>query len=211
MIKTTQNTKVATTFNSSIAPYYRRGIGDISFVAVWDRELSEAEMVDDTISMDSLSELFYGDREASYKGDRFKIGLPTAMSLQADLYIKRNIYLNAFWLQPVKTSKYYLHRASIVAVTPRYETPWFEASLPVSVYDYRYMRIGLSLRFWFLTIGTERLGTYLGMADINGMDFYASLKFNFVKGACKFKGPNKCLNYEFGISEKDRELYRKRR
>ncbi len=160
--------------------------------------------------MGNLSELFYGDREASYKGNRFKIGLPTAMSLQAVLYIKRNIYLNAFWLQPVKTSKYYLHRASVVAVTPRFETPWFEASLPVSVYDYRYMRIGLSLRFWFLTIGTERLGTYLGMADINGMDFYASLKLNFVKGACKFKGPNKCLNYEFGISEKDRKLYRKR-
>ncbi len=161
--------------------------------------------------MGNLSELFYGDREASYKGDKFRIGLPTAVSLQADLYVKRNIYLNAYWIQPVKLSNYYLRRAAVVAVTPRYETPYFEASLPVSVYNYRYMRVGLSLRFWFLTIGTERLGTYLGMADINGLDFYASLKFSFVKGACKFKGPNKCLNYEFGISEKDRELYKKHR
>ncbi len=161
--------------------------------------------------MGNLSELFYGDRDASYRGDNFKIGLPTAVSLQADLYVKRNIFLNAYWIQPVKLYKYSLRRAAVFAITPRYETPLFEASLPVSIYDYQYVRIGLSLRFWFFTIGTERLGTYLGLADINGMDFYGSIKFHLTKGSCKFKGPNKCLNYEFGIPEKDRQLYRKRR
>ena len=159
----------------------------------------------------NISELFYGDREESYRSDNFKLGLPTAVSLQADLYIKRNIFLNAVWVQPVKLYKYSMRRRSLVAITPRYETPWFEVSMPVSLYDYRYTRVGLSMRFYFLTIGTERLGTYLGLSDLNGLDIYASLKFHLVKGACKFKGPNKCLNYEFGITEKDRRLFRKRR
>jgi len=161
--------------------------------------------------MGNLSELFYGDREKSYRGDNFKLGLPTALSLQADLYIKRNVFLNAVWIHPIKLYKYSMRRRSLVAITPRYETPWFEASLPVSLYDYRYVRIGLSVRFYFITIGTERIGTYLGLSDLNGLDVYASIKFHLVKGACKFKGPNKCLNYEFGISDKDRQLYRKRR
>ncbi len=159
----------------------------------------------------NISELFYGNRDESYRGDNFKLGLPTAVSLQADLYIKRNVFLNAVWVHPLKLYKYSMRRRSLVAITPRYETPWFEVSLPVSLYDYQYTRIGLSMRFYFLTIGTERLGTYLGLSNLDGLDIYASLKFHFVKGACKFKGPNKCLNYEFGITEKDRRLFRKRR
>jgi len=161
--------------------------------------------------MHSISKVFYGDPNASYRSDNFKIGLPTAVSFQADLYLKRNIFLNAVWIQPVKLYKYSLRRLAVMAITPRYETPWVEVSLPVSVYDYKYVRVGLSMRFWFLTIGTERLGTYLGMGDINGLDIYASLKFHLVKGACKFKGPNKCLNYEFGISDKDRQLFKSHR
>ena len=50
-----------------------------------------------------------------------------------------------------------------------YETPYFEASLPVSLYDWRYPRVGLSLRYHFLSIDVTDLngngctvnGTYL--------------------------------------------------
>ena len=98
----------------------------------------------------------------------------------------------------------------MLAITPRYETEWLEVSMPVSLYNYKYPRIGLSVRFLYFTVGTERLGTYLGLADINGMDIYASIKFHLKMGGCKFKGPNKCLNYEYGISEEDHKLYRKR-
>jgi len=160
--------------------------------------------------MGNLSEVFYGDRDASYSGNSFKMGLPTAASLQADFYLNKHLYLNAIWIHPLHLYKYSFKRNAMLAITPRYETEWLEVSMPVSLYNYKYPRIGLSVRFLYFTVGTERLGTYLGMADINGMDIYASIKFHLKMGGCKFKGPNKCLNYEYGISEKDHKLYKKR-
>jgi hypothetical protein len=77
-----------------------------------------------------------------------------------------------------------VRRPAQIAVTPRYETDWFEAMLPLSLYEYRLPRIGAAVRLGFLTIGTERLGTLFGVADINGMDVYASVKFNLRKGVC---------------------------
>ncbi len=160
--------------------------------------------------MGDLSNIFYGTSDGSYKGDSFKVGLPTAASLQADFYIVKNIYLNAYWIHPIQLYKYTLRRNAVVAISPRFETKWLEVSVPVSVYNYKYTRVGLAIRFLYFTIGTERLGTYLGMADLNGMDIYGSIKINFTKGGCKFKGPNKCLNYEYGFSDKDHRLYKKR-
>ncbi len=157
-----------------------------------------------------LSNIFYGTRDGSFRGNSFNIGLPTAISLQADFYLIKNLYLNAFWIHPVKLYKYTLKRNAVVAISPRFETKWFEVSVPVSLYNYKYTRVGLAIRFLYFTIGTERLGTYLGMSDLNGMDIYSSIKINFAKGGCKFKGPNKCLNYEYGFSDKDHRLYKKR-
>ncbi|RLD91026.1 MAG: hypothetical protein DRJ09_02320 [Bacteroidetes bacterium] len=158
----------------------------------------------------NLSGVFYGTRDGSFRENNFKVGLPTAASFQGDFYLFKNIYLNTFWIHPIKLYKYSLRRNAVVAISPRFETKWFEVSVPVSLYNYKYPRVGLAVRFLYFTIGTERLGTYLGMADLNGMDIYGSIKINFTKGGCKFKGPNKCLNYEYGISEDDHKLYRKR-
>lgn len=160
--------------------------------------------------MGSLSDVFYGTSDGSFKANSFKVGLPTAASLQVDFYIIKNVYLNAIWIHPIQLYKYTLRRNAVVAVSPRFETKWFEVSVPVSLYNYKYPRIGLAARFLYFTVGTERLGTYLGMADLNGMDIYASIKINFAKGGCKFKGPKKCLNYEYGFSDKDHRLYKKR-
>ncbi len=160
--------------------------------------------------MGNLSGVFYGTGDGSYRGGSFKVGLPTAASFQGDFYLFKNVFLNAFWIHPIQLYQYTLRRNAVVAISPRFETKWFEVSVPVSLYNYKYPRVGLAIRFLYFTVGTERLGTYLGMADLNGMDIYGSIKINFTKGGCKFKGPNKCLNYEYGISEDDHKLYRKR-
>ncbi len=134
--------------------------------------------------MDTLSFQLMGAAGASYAGDNFSIGLPTALSVQFDYHYKRNWYFNAMIIHPVQIWKYSVRRPAQIAVTPRYETDWFEAMLPLSLYEYRLPRIGAAVRLGFLTIGTERLGTLFGVADINGMDVYASVKFNLRKGVC---------------------------
>jgi hypothetical protein len=41
--------------------------------------------------------------------------------------------------------------------------------------------LGASVRIAFITIGTEKLGTFLGFGDTNGMDVYVSFKFGLGK------------------------------
>lgn len=157
-----------------------------------------------------MSELFYGDPAASYQGNSVTIGLPTALSVQFDYHHYKNLYLGVFWIQPIRTNKHSLRRPAQLAVAPRYETKWLEVSLPLTLYEYRYPRVGFSARFGFLTVGTERLGTWLGLADLNGVDIYASIKFNFGKGSCRSRSYSHCANGEYGYSKKQRQTFMKR-
>ena len=160
-----------------------------------------------------LSYVFYGDREASYRKSEFSIGLPLAVSLQFDYHIqkKKSFYIAGYWIQPVRFNLHTIRRPAELAVIPRYETKNLEFSLPLSLYEYKYPRIGFAARFWFLTIGTDRIANYLGLGDIYGIDFYASIKFNFGKGSCRVVEPGACENSEFGYSDKEKAMFRKRK
>lgn len=138
--------------------------------------------------MRDISKVLLGDSDASYQGDSFKMGLPTAMSIQFDYHLNSNFYLGSYWLHPIALEKYFVRRSAQFGLIPRYETDWFGASLPVSLYDYKIPRIGASLRIGPLTLGTERLGVLLGLMDIDGLDFYMSLNFKF-KTKTEFRNP----------------------
>ncbi len=153
--------------------------------------------------MGDISTILYGNPDASLTGTSVKIGLPTALSVQFDYHYVKQFYVGAYWIHPLPLYSNSLRRAPMLAVIPRYETHYLEVSLPVSLYEYQYPRIGLSARFYFFTIGTERLGTYLGMADMNGLDIYASIKLGIGKGSCKnLFGGGACSNANFGNKNK---------
>lgn len=174
----------------------------------------------DTISYDNvnqvvreLSDVFYGDPDASYRGNEFKIGLPMAVSAQFDYHVPgiEAFYIGAIWIQPIRFNMHTLRRPAQLGIVPRYETKNLEFQVPVTLYEYKYPRIGFSARFGFFTIGTEKIGTYLGLSDLNGMDIYASIKFNFGKGTCKIKVANECLNGEYGYTDEEKRGFKKRR
>lgn len=159
----------------------------------------------DTLGFDNLnsflgeiSNTFYGNPNASLTDNKIRIGLPTALSIQADVNLMKNVYLSGFFIHPIRFNLNSLRRPAQLAVTPRFETKYFEVSLPLSVYDYKYPRVGFSMRLYFITVGTERLGTYLGMADMNGMDIYASIKIGINKNSCRKKHGGACSNSDFG-------------
>lgn len=160
----------------------------------------------DTVSFSSvdvltseLSERFYGDPERSLIAEEFNMRLPAAFSMQVDYKHDQNWYLNGTLVLPVLSGKNYLVRPAIIAVTPRYESPFMEFSFPVSLYDFSNLRLGLSARFWFFTIGTDKLGSFFGLSNFTGADIYFSVKLNLRKGWCgfgkKFKG---CYGNEYG-------------
>jgi len=145
----------------------------------------------------------------SLDGNKIKIGLPTAVSIQADYNIYKNFYASGFWIHPLRFNSHTLRRPAQVAIVPRYESKYFEVNLPISVYEYRYPRVGLSARFWFFTIGTERLGTWLGLANLDGLDIYASIKLGFGKGDCRTRFKNACGNNNYKKTKKGRSKINK--
>lgn len=131
-----------------------------------------------------LSRVFYDDEEASYTDNRFRMGLPTALSIQFDYNFMPDWYVNATLIQPIRLLENTITRPAQLTLTPRYETDWFEFGVPIGLYEYRMPRIGVFARIGYFTIGTDRLGTLFGISDMDGMDIYASLKFNLRRGIC---------------------------
>lgn len=183
-------------------PYdYRLGISVVDFGAAsfdnnaqvhtysnvhhyWDR-IDTIGFTTINAALQEVSKRFYGSPTRSLTGNTFSIGLPAALSLQFDYHYLNNWYLNATWVQgiPVPATAT-VRRTPWLAVTPRYETDKFEVNIPVSLYDYRSPRLGLSLRVMGFTLGTDKLGTLLGMGDFYGMDLYISARFSLLKGHC---------------------------
>jgi hypothetical protein len=129
--------------------------------------------------------------------------LPTAISIQGDYRIYPKWYAGAVFIHPVRFGKSFIRRPAQVAVVPRYETPKFEVALPLSLYDYQYPRVGLSIRYYFLTIGSDELLSLLGLTDFTGLDFYIALKLNFGKGNCgRIRRDLPCENDEYGLKRK---------
>lgn len=148
----------------------------------------------------TLSDVFYSDPDASFTASKMKVFLPTAMSFQADYRITRNWYAGAVFIHPLKLGKSYIRRPAQIALIPRYESPMLEFSFPLSLYDYRYPRMGASVRYRFITVGTDDLLAIAGMVNFTGLDFYVGVKFNFRKGFCgRYRRDVPCENEEYGI------------
>ena len=146
--------------------------------------------------LDTLSYQFYGDTTSAYAGDKFTLWLPSALSVQFDYHLRKYWYVNASLIYGFPMSKSAISRPAELSITPRYETRWLEASMPVSLYNWQLVRIGLALRVYCLTIGTDKLGGFFHFNDFTGLDLYFSLKFFFNKGNCRIKGPEHCGNLE---------------
>ena len=70
--------------------------------------------------------------------------------------------------------------------------------MPISLYEFSEPRIGLSVRFYNITIGTDKLGGLFNFSDFYGLDAYFSLRISLPKGRCfKLRQWTPCQNYEY--------------
>lgn len=152
--------------------------------------------------LQDMSTVFYGDPDSSFVNNKVSIGLPTAFSLLIDYHFNNNIYLGFTWIQPLKILKNTIWHPAQLALIPRYEKRYFGISLPVSYFNYYKLRIGMSIRIYTLTIGTDNLGSWFGVNDFTGSDIYFSFKFNLGKGRCLSSRKGACDNQDFGNRRK---------
>lgn len=126
--------------------------------------------------VERASEDILDDPDASQIASSFFMRLPTALSVQADYTVTDAVAVNATVVGGLPSNRAGLERGTMAAITPRYETKWYAASLPVIVENGREVRVGAAVRIGYLTLGSEDLGSILGQSEVNGTDFYAGVK-----------------------------------
>jgi len=141
-----------------------------------------------------VSEITTGSATESLKGNEFRMFLPAGISLQADYSFDEHLFLNATIVQGLRLGKPGIARNNIIAVSPRFEHRWFSVQLPIILHNYNNVRIGLSGRIAFLTIGSDNLTSLIGRSsDFTGTDIYVGLKINpfNTEGADRYSGPGR--------------------
>jgi hypothetical protein len=142
----------------------------------------EFQNIEDLQDFESKLELFsdqvLGDSALSYLDGEFSMWLPTALSVQADYKFAPNLFVNATWVQGIPLGGVGVRRGSLLAVSPRFEHRWFGATLPLSVYNWQDVRVGLAARVAFFTVGTSNLGSIFGQNTFTGTDFFFAVKMN---------------------------------
>lgn len=108
------------------------------------------------------------------------MGLPTAVSLQYDQRIVPHAYVAFAAVQHLAgRNTLRLRRANTLAITPRFETRYFEAALPVVFHEYALARpsVGVMLRFNSLVLGSDHIMPFVSKGDVYAMDLYARVRF----------------------------------
>ncbi len=112
-----------------------------------------------------------------------KYTLPTAVHANVDWNFYKKFYLNLNGDINAKDKKD-LNSSAIantVSLTPRYETKWFSAYLPLNYMDYRGFQAGLGFRVGPLFVGSGSVITNLISDESKGFDIHAGLKIPIYK------------------------------
>ena len=131
----------------------------------------------------SLSQQFNSSSVPQPSASAFTLFLPTAVSVQLDIPVNSMIFLNLSCIQRIAFSRYSLTRANQLAFIPRYETRRFEFALPLSFYEFFRPRLGFSVRYGILTVGSDMPGAFFGFTDTYGADFYFGITWKG-RGRC---------------------------
>lgn len=145
--------------------------------------------------LDVTSEIFYGDPGASLRGNRFRIYLPATISVQIDYHLTEWWFLNSTLIIPAIYKSPMIERPVVLTFTPRFESRFLEINIPMVLYDFKYPRIGLSVRLEGLTVGTDNLGGFFSIGTFTGADIYVSYKINLRNyGKNPFNSKDACYN-----------------
>ena len=129
----------------------------------------------------TLSAVFYnGDSARSLVGYGFTMKLPTALSLQGDWKVQDHYYLNATIIKGLgHGDRPGGVEPDIYSITPRYESKWWDVSIPLSLLYYGVWRprIGLAVRAGYVFFGGDAPASLLALSRLRGTDFYGGVRF----------------------------------
>lgn len=115
--------------------------------------------------------------------EKFNVVVPAAFVFQYDYnFEKNNMFISVEYIHGLTPSGTFgVQRPSVFVVTPRYESRSFEFAMSFGMYNLQEVRSGLMVRWGPVTLGTDKLGTYLGLSDVTGFDFYGHIAFKILQ------------------------------
>ncbi len=112
--------------------------------------------------------------------DMYKMNLPTAISLQADVRLAKGFYFNVspfIALNRGAEDVNKVHYLTNWSFTPRIESKYFGLSIPIQYNSYKQTHIGAGIRLGPLWVGSNNILSILaGKKDIYGFNFSMLLK-----------------------------------
>ena len=143
----------------------------------------------------------YEDPEDALVADKFNMYLPASLGIQVDYHYVNNWYLSSTVRLPINFAKSQVRAPSSWMLSPRMETQFFEMGVPFTLFDMRHPMLGVYMRFYNFTIGTDNLAGFMNLTNHYGFNVYFSLKISFLKNSCRKKLPRFCID-NFRISDK---------
>jgi hypothetical protein len=127
--------------------------------------------------------------QASERKTEFVSGLPTALHLNFDYRITRNLFLNTAVLHNLRgKGSVAMHQPSALAVSPRLEGKRLELAMPIYLANnYRDLNVGAMLRLGALVVGSNNLAAMKKSSKAVGPDLYMGLGISIGTGGQKKK------------------------
>jgi len=129
----------------------------------------------------TISAAFYGgDSAKSQTGSSFRMGLPAAVSAQADWNCYESFFVNVTIVKGFgHGNRQGVVRPDVYSVTPRYESRWVDVSVPFSaIYYGRWRpRLGFAVRVGYFFFGGDAPAGLFKLRNMYGVDFYAGFHF----------------------------------
>jgi hypothetical protein len=112
----------------------------------------------------------------------FKINLPTALSLYADLRIVSKLYISTFYQTNLNKNQEndQITFPSILTITPRFSVGIFETFLPISNHEISGTNVGIGFRLGGFYLGTSSLVSAIITNETKQADFYTGYRLMFL-------------------------------
>jgi hypothetical protein len=126
--------------------------------------------------VEQFNEDLIGNPDGTRKSDRMGLWLPTGISLQAAFQPAPGWFIHAVLIQDIPSSALRTPRGDLLAIVPRFEHRWLEVAMPFSLYNYSRPQLGFSARLGVLTLGSDRILSWVRRPVYSGTDFYLALR-----------------------------------
>lgn len=148
--------------------YRNQEITNLRFSTITEQELVDID------SLEDIEALFGNGIETN----NLRLGLPTRLRAEFDLKILNKLFLNtASTISLVSAENNNTNRyASQITLSPRYETQWFTAFMPITATRYGGLQVGLGGRLGPFFLGASGLFSRTFDNQTRAFDMYAGVK-----------------------------------